>query len=608
MKRIILILLTIICSYQLLALDLTPDETAWLKEHPVIRIAPDPEFPPIEWFDVNGVYRGITADFMKLIASALDIEFEVIHCESWDEVLHKAKAREVDLLPAAAQTTNRAEYMLFSDPYLVFPGVIITTKSNRNLNSTRELYHKEVGIVSGYVWQEFISNDHPQINIVNVANITDGLRKVSTNEIDAFIATLPIALYYIEQEGIHNLVVAGETDYQTKLSIQTRKDWPLLNSIITKTLKAIPLGKKKEIINKWISLKPMSIFSYKVFWIVILSIFVVSFLIVIVIFTWNVSLKKQVRIRTRELQEDIAKRKVTEEELSKFARQWQITFDATNEAIWTLDKDHVILLCNESSKKMFNKTTDEIIGKKCWEIVHDTSQPVDECPCLKAKQGFKRETMVLQVEDKWLLITVDPIIDEEGNFSGAVHIISDNTDRKVHEEKIKFLSSVVEQSAEGMAIADLDGKLLFVNDAWVNMHNYKSAEELLGQNLTISHNKKQLLEEVEPFNKKVLENGFNTGEVGHIKKDGTIFQTYMSTTLLKNEQGIPIAIAAVATDITEQKKMETELEKHREHLEELVKERTAELEEYNKLFIGREFRVKELREKVKELEAKLEIE
>ena len=56
-----------------------------------------------------------------------------------------------------------------------------------------------------------------------------------------------------------------------------------------------------------------------------------------------------------------------------------------------------------------------------------------------------------------------------------------------------------------------------------------------------------------------------------------------------------------------------ELEKHREHLEGLVKERTAELEEkvadlerMNDLFVGREFRIKELRDKVKELELKLE--
>ncbi|MCF7919306.1 MAG: PAS domain S-box protein [Candidatus Cloacimonetes bacterium] len=65
-------------------------------------------------------------------------------------------------------------------------------------------------------------------------------------------------------------------------------------------------------------------------------------------------------------------------------------------------------------------------------------------------------------------------------------------------------------------------------------------------------------------------------------------------------------------DINSRKAIELELAKHREHLEEIVKKRTqkleeqkAELENFNRLFVGREFRIKELREKVKELEKRL---
>ena len=616
-KTLILFLMVIYFAGQLSALELTNEEKNWLKEHPIIRIAPDPEFPPIEWFDENDEYVGIAADFMKQIESALGIEFEVVKCRNWDEVLQKARDKEVDLLPAAAQTPQRAEYMLSSEPHLVFPGVIITTNNNHNLINTKALYNKNVGIVSGYVWYEFISRDHSQINIVDVANITDGLRKVATNEIDAFIATLPIALYYIEQEGISNLVITGEIDYETKLSIQTRKDWPLLNSIMIKSLKAISPEKKQEILKKWIFLKPMSIFSSRTFWIIAISMLAAGLLIVIMAGFWNTSLKKQVRIKTRELEEDIEKRKkleteliaseekykllvenqvdmlvkvdmegrflfvnpsyckmfgktekellgkkfmplvheedqkTTEEEMkklfeephccyfeqrtktkngwrwlawqdkailndqgkvfeiigvgrditqqkqaeleiSKIAQEWQSTFDATNDVIWTLNKEHDILRCNETTTKMFNTTYNNLIGKKCWEVIYGTSEPIEECPSVRAQKTLKRETMELLSGDSWLLITVDPIINEKGEFEGAVHIIK---------------------------------------------------------------------------------------------------------------------------DITHRKKIEKELEEYREHLEEMVKKRTVELEEknarleeYNKLFIGREFRIKELKEKVKKLEAKLRIE
>jgi len=69
---------------------------------------------------------------------------------------------------------------------------------------------------------------------------------------------------------------------------------------------------------------------------------------------------------------------------------------------------------------------------------------------------------------------------------------------------------------------------------------------------------------------------------------------------------------SICRDITERKQSEKELSKHREHLEDLVKERTIEFEEknqelekFNELFIGREFRIKELKDKVKELKKQL---
>ena len=297
--------------------ELTLEEKQWLSEHKIIKIAPDPYFPPIEQIDKDGNYIGIAAEFMKIIESELGIEFQVIHCKDWDEVLQKAKNREVDMLPAAAQTPQRGKYMLFSSPYLEFPGVIINTKDSGDIKSTEQLYDKSVAIVSGYVWEDFFSLHHPQINVIPVNSLTEGLRKVSIGAVDTMIGTLPVVIYYIEKEGITNLHVAGETGYYTRLSILTRKDWSLLNSIMNKTLREIPDKKKKAILQKWISIERKPIFERRIFWIILILILALSMVIVSIIYTWNVILKKQVEQKTQELKEDITQRIQVEKRLKK---------------------------------------------------------------------------------------------------------------------------------------------------------------------------------------------------------------------------------------------------------------------------------------------------
>jgi len=353
--------------------ELTLEEKQWLSEHKIIKIAPDPYFPPIEQIDKDGNYTGIAAEFMKIIKSELGIEFQVIHCKDWEEVLQKAKNREVDMLSAAAQTPQRGKYMLFSSPYLEFPGVIINTKDSGDIKSIEQLYDKTVAIVSGYVWEDFFRLHHPQINVIPVNSLTEGLRKVSTGDVDIMIGTLPVVLYYIEKEGITNLHVAGETGYYTKLSILTRKDWPLLNSIMNKTLQKIPDKKKNAILQNWISIERKPIFERREFWIILISILALSMVVVSVIYTWNRTLKKQVEQKTQELKEDIIKRKQAEEKLKKTMNATIETMSKIIEAKdpYTAGHQHRVSLLATAIAKELNLSPDKIEGIRIASLIHD---------------------------------------------------------------------------------------------------------------------------------------------------------------------------------------------------------------------------------------------
>ena len=123
----------------------------------------------------------------------------------------------------------------------------------------------------------------------------------------------------------------------------------------------------------------------------------------------------------------------------------------------------------------------------------------------------------------------------------------------------RFLAEVVEQSFVAMAVADLGGRILHANPAWAKMHGYGDAGEVLGAHLSVFHTPEQLEADVLPFNELVATRGSHTGEVGHVRRDGSTFPTLMTTTLLRDEHGAPAAIAGTATDITPLKDAERSL-------------------------------------------------
>ena len=149
--------------------------------------------------------------------------------------------------------------------------------------------------------------------------------------------------------------------------------------------------------------------------------------------------------------------KEAEEKAGMEAEYWQKTFDAIRDGICLLDDKGRILRCNRAFADLVRKSDEDITGRTCWEIVHGTTDPIEDCPFLKASSSRRRESLEIEVGDRWFAVSVDPLLGESGKLVSAVHIMSDVTDRRHMEKERRNAERESQQARKMEALGTLAG-------------------------------------------------------------------------------------------------------------------------------------------------------
>ncbi|MCX6121958.1 MAG: PAS domain S-box protein [Ignavibacteriales bacterium] len=254
---------------------------------------------------------------------------------------------------------------------------------------------------------------------------------------------------------------------------------------------------------------------------------------------------------------DITERKRAEELIVRALHEWQNTFDSTNDAMWILDKDERIIRSNRTSEFIFQRSNEDVIGKHCWEIVYGTTQPIPECPVQRAKKSLHRESLELQIGKGWFEVLVDPILDATGQYDGAVHIVSNITERKKAAEALRSSEEkyrlIFENNPVPMWVYNIDTlAFLAVNDFAIDHYGY-SREEFLSMTIKDIRPPEDIpyLQEVL---KKHTEQLRKVGTARHRKKDDSLIDVEITGHEIAFEGHK--AMFVLALDVTERKRAE----------------------------------------------------
>lgn len=327
--------------------ELTDKEKKYLENKKEITICIDPNWMPFESFDANGNYVGMSADYFKIIEKNLATKFEVIKTKTWSESVEAAKSRKCDIMSLVMKTPQRLKYLNFTTPYLKIPLVITTKLDVPFINSIEDLNNEKVGIPKGYAFLELLRNKYPNLNIVEVKDIDDGLDKVNHGDIFAYIGTLASVGYKFQTKYSGELKIAGKIEEKWELGIGVRNDDAILLNIMQKSINSITQDGQRDILNKWISIKYEKGTDYSLVW-KILAFF--SFVSILFIY-WN----NRLRVANKKLEELNEELYKTQLELEKIA----VTDKLTN--LYNRHKLDKVLETEKKRADRYNSTFGVII-------------------------------------------------------------------------------------------------------------------------------------------------------------------------------------------------------------------------------------------------------
>ena len=288
----------------------------------------------------------------------------------------------------------------------------------------------------------------------------------------------------------------------------------------------------------------------------------------------------ELRAMNEALQQEIEARKRAKEVASRLAA----IVSSSDEAILSKTPDGIILTWNRGAERLLGYSEGEVVGRHVAFVTPpDRSEETQEI-LDRIRRGERiehLETMRLRKDGSRVAVslTISPMHDLAGRVTGASEIAHDITERKRMEDELRqaseYARSLIEASLDPLVIIGLSGEITDVNEAMERMTGLprrQLAGSDFAQCFTAADKAMEVFE-------RVLTDGTVTDfplTVRH-RSGGTTDVIY-NATVYRNAAGEVQGVFAAARDITRRKRAEEELVRYREHLEDLVRQRTGELE------------------------------
>jgi PAS domain S-box-containing protein len=279
---------------------------------------------------------------------------------------------------------------------------------------------------------------------------------------------------------------------------------------------------------------------------------------------------------------DITERIASEAKVRSSEERYRLLFANNPAPMWVYDlKTLAFIDVNQAAVRHYGYNRDEFLAMKISDI-----RPPEDVPLLLAEvsgvtEGLDKAGVWHHLKKDGSLISVEIIshtIDFDGHRAELVMSL-DVTEREEITRNLRIKSRAIESSLNGVALADLEGRITYVNPSFLRIWGFTREEQVLGRFSTLFW---QRPEDAEAVMVSVLKEGTWTGTLNARRQDGSIFNAEVGASLVMDNNGTPLCLMATFIDITERWQAEQENRRLKEELERRVEDRTAQLTASNR--------------------------
>ncbi|HEY2395097.1 MAG TPA: transporter substrate-binding domain-containing protein [Rudaea sp.] len=254
MRRILSLLALLLLAANVWAqnAELTAAQRQWVATHKVVRVAPDPDFAPIDGVDGEGRERGLAADYLKLIAARTGLEFRVVRVATRSDGMRALRERRADLLPSGGVTDNDRD-VIYSKPYLRLAAAIFARAGEPGFATLGQLAGHLVTVVEASPWPTLIAAAGGTAKLQKDIDIAAALKRLREKGADAYIGDPFTAADAIARLKLDkDIVLSGQSGVEAAVGFAVRSDWPQLQEILDAALKSISTDEDKALRERWL--------------------------------------------------------------------------------------------------------------------------------------------------------------------------------------------------------------------------------------------------------------------------------------------------------------------------------------------------------------------